>query len=80
MEDKTNWLEIKLTFFKSTGKFYSEESVLIPNKLSLYDRRKFLEEYIESIDGNEVFTYVSLDSSVIGYPYMRCAKKDWYED
>lgn len=80
MEDKSNWLEIKLTFFKSTGKFYSEESVLIPNKLSMYDRRKFLGEYIESIDGNEVFTYVSLDSSVLGYPFMRCAIKDWYEN
>lgn len=22
-----------------------------------------------------MFTYVSLDSSVIGYPYMRCAKE-----
>lgn len=80
MSEKVDWLEISLTYFKSTGKYYSEDSVLIPNNLTMYERRKYLEEHISQIRGNEKFTYVSLDSNVLGYPFMRVALEDWYKD
>ncbi|EOI00705.1 hypothetical protein UAY_01808 [Enterococcus moraviensis ATCC BAA-383] len=52
----------------------------MPNDISFYDRRIFLENYIESIDGNEPFTFVSIDSNVLGFPFMRVAKRDWYKN
>lgn len=80
MTEKVDWLEISLTLFKSTGKYYSEDKVLIPNNLTMYERRKFLEKHISQITGNKKFTYVSLDSNVLGYPFMRVALEDWYKD
>ncbi len=77
--EKASWLQITLVYFKSTGKYYSEDTVYIPNILSTYDRRVYLEKHIESIDGNAPFTYVSLDSNVLGFPFLRPAKEDWYK-
>lgn len=78
LEEKTNWLSTDVTYFKETGKYYGElKDIPVPNNCSFYERREYLTEYIKRIPNHEVFTYVSLDSHVLGFPYMKKAIKAW---
>ena len=75
-DDKSNWLTVNLTYFKPTGKYYSDiDHVQVPNDCSFYVRREYLYEYIDRLAGSESFTYVSLDSHVLGFPFMKVASK-----
>lgn len=70
MENEGKNLTVGVTYFKESGKWYSfREGILIPEDYDLIDRREHLTEYIKN-SLPEGFTYVSLDSEVLGYPYM----------
>lgn len=68
---KVNWLPVNVTYFKPSGKYYSEIDFLLANDVSFYDRRKQLTEMISEKFPNSSFTFVSLDSAVLGFPYMK---------
>lgn len=66
-----NWLSVDVTYFKPSGKYYSETTVNLPNDCSFYHRREFLDEKLEEMFPETNFTFVSLDSGVLGFPYMK---------
>ncbi len=71
MDEKQNWLTIDLTYFKESGKYYSDiMDILLPNNCSFYERRNFLSDYIEK-ELPKGYLYVSLDSHVLGFPFMK---------
>lgn len=64
-----DWLEITLNSFKESGKWGYENTVLIPNNISGYERREFLRQLItENLPKG--YYYFSVDSGVLGYPFM----------
>lgn len=69
--EKANWLLVYVTYFKPSGKYYSEIEFLLPNDISFYERREQLTEMISETFPNSSFTFVSLDSAVLGFPYMK---------
>lgn len=69
--NKADWLPVSVTYFKPSGKYYSGVDVLLPNDCGFYERRKFLDEYLNETLQNSSFTFVSLDSGVLGFPYMK---------
>lgn len=71
MNEKANWLSVSVTYFKPSGKYYSDIEFLLPNDISFYDRRKQLTKLINGKFPNSSFTFVSLDSAVLGFPYMK---------
>lgn len=70
MNEKANWLPVSVTYFKPSGKYYSEFETLLANDISFYDRREQLTEIISEKFPNSCFTFVSLDSAILGFPYM----------
>lgn len=66
---RQDWLEITLNSFKESGKWGYEHTVLIPNGISGYDRREFLEQHIKE-NLSKGYYYFSVDSGVLGYPFM----------
>lgn len=78
--DVTDWVSVTVTIYKSTGKYITEEVVNIPNELSMYDRREFLDGWVRRYEGHEARHFVSLDSNVLGFPWMEPASKGWYDD
>ena len=66
---RQDWLEIEVNSFKESGKWGYGYDILIPNNIGTYERRQFLEKYItESLPQDK--WYVSVDSGVLGYPFM----------
>lgn len=68
---KANWLVVNVTYFKPSGKYYSEVDYLLANDVSFYDRREQLTRLINREFPDSAFTFVSLDSAVLGFPYMK---------
>lgn len=71
MNEKADWLPVSVTYFKPSGKYYSETEFLLPNDITFYDRREKLTEMINEKFPSSSFTFVSLDSAVLGFPYMK---------
>lgn len=67
--NKQDWLPVEVNSFKESGKWGYEHTVLIPNDIGSYERRQFLESYIKENLSRDKW-YVSVDSNVLGYPYM----------
>lgn len=78
--DKIDWLEVTITRFKSNGTYYDEFQLAVPNMIGMADRRAFLEDYIINGIDKPHYTYVCLDSGVLGFPLMVVATEGWYDE
>lgn len=78
--DKIDWLGVTITRFKSNGTYYDEFQLAVPNMIGMADRRAFLEDYIINGIDNPHYTYVCLDSGVLGFPLMVVATEGWYDE
>lgn len=70
-------MKITISFFKKSGKWYTDETLAIPVRFydrisdkKFYDVRVWVERNIKENNMNDEFIAVCTDEDVIGYPMM----------
>lgn len=70
-------MKIKINFFKKSSKWYTEETLVIPEKfrdeindMRYYEVRKWVEQKIRENSLSDEMTAVCIDDEIIGFPMM----------
>lgn len=63
--------KVTLNIHKASGKYYDTREVVFPEHLDAWERKEFLDDYVDDLQYSIGFLFTAFDEEVLPVPYVR---------